>query len=185
MSRRGGRGHARAVFPSPPAHLKSIGDRLRWLLDVTGMPQRELARQAGLAETQINVILKRLRTRPHAIEVETVYKIAHGAGVRGEWLLTGAGAPDASEVADLPRLHDLHGWAHLLRQAQQYDPPLPLWCWKWAGTVHLPQVTAWHLSPADLYRIASLGYSLFVQDVSPPQLLPPAAPPPRTGRRRT
>jgi len=48
-------------------------DRIKWLLEVTGLPQRELARRADLAETQINVIQKRLRTRPYAIEVETVY----------------------------------------------------------------------------------------------------------------
>lgn len=156
------------MFPPPPDNLYSIADRIKWLLEVTGLPQRELARRADLAETQINVILKRLRTRPYAIEVETVYKIARGAEVRGEWLLTGAGTPTSPEANFYPRLRDFPLWPLLLREAKAFDPPLPLWAWEWAGSLHLPEVSQRHLSPSGIYRLAHFGFLLLAYDHPPP-----------------
>jgi transcriptional regulator with XRE-family HTH domain len=162
-------GHLREVFPLPPDNLRSIADRIKWLLEVTGLPQRELARRADLAETQINVILKRLRTRPYAIEVETVYKIARGAEVRGEWLLTGAGTPSSPDVHFYPRLRDFSLWPFLLQEAKLFSPALPLWAWEWAGSLHLPGVSQRHLSPAGIYQLAYCGFLLLAYDHPPPQ----------------
>lgn len=139
---------------------RTIEERLNWLLKVTGMPQRELARRSGLAETQISIILKRLKERPHSIEVDTVYKIAAGANVRADWLLTGHGTATEDKSTDRVSLSEMPLWPSLLRAAKQMHPEYPTWVWDWVGDVHLPASTSANLSPAALDHLAILGHSM-------------------------
>ena len=165
-----------------PINPNTIEERLNWLLSKTDMTQRELARRSGLAETQISIILKRLKERPHSIEVETVYKIAAGAGVRAEWLLTGHGTPTAEQGTDRTRLCEMPVWATLLRFAKQLPPQYPPWVWDWVGDVHLPASTAANLSPGALHHLAALGYAMLALG-QPVQPTPPSARSPRARKK--
>ena len=91
---------------TPP--FEHIADRIRVALAHQKLTQRELSRRAGLAETQVSVILVRLRERPYAVELETLARIAAGAQVSLFWLLTGV---EEADVGAPPSLQHRPGWA--------------------------------------------------------------------------
>ncbi len=157
--------------------FEKIGDRIRLVLAHRGYTQRELSRRAGLAESQLGVILLRLRDRPFAVELETLARIAAGAEVSLAWLLTGA-----DEVqADTPTaLRDRGGWDAAVRAVGPTLPPLQPWVWTWLGDLRLP--TAPPLGPNGpllLDLVAALqrqfGDEAIFARVRAPFELPPAS----------
>jgi transcriptional regulator with XRE-family HTH domain len=95
-----------------------------------GWSARELARRAGLKpESQLSGILTRLRGDPDAIELRTLKKIAAGAEVPWEWLLTGR--DDLVEAALRARpFRELPAWPSLLEAARALAPAIPEWAWQ-------------------------------------------------------
>ena len=86
--------------------MLTLVERIEWILEnraekEDGRPnQRAFSRAAGLEETHIGKILKRLHKKPTGdLEGRTLAAIAHAGGVSLEWLVTGAGEP----VTALPR----------------------------------------------------------------------------------
>lgn len=70
--------------------METVVDRIERVMRERGWSARELARRAGLKpDSQLSGILVRLRADPDAIELRTLKKIATGAEVPWEWLLTG------------------------------------------------------------------------------------------------
>lgn len=79
--------------------MKTVGDRIQWILENCQISQRELARRAGFtASSQLNAIVRRLASRPDSIELKTAKAIARGAGVSERWLLTGDGKPSDGDA---------------------------------------------------------------------------------------
>jgi hypothetical protein len=90
-------------YPSSPSMtLKraTIADRIRWLIDYHGITQGMFAARAGMAPSQLSVLLQRLDQRPYAIELETVIRLAGAGGAALRWLLLGEGAPFGEEEPD-------------------------------------------------------------------------------------
>jgi len=109
-------------YPTSPSMTQkraTIADRLRWLIDHQGITQGMFASRAGMAPSQLSVLLHRLDQRPYAIELETVIRLAGAGGAAVRWLLLGEGAPfGAEEVVEDPLplpLRD-HPWfrSHLI-----------------------------------------------------------------------
>lgn len=119
----------------------SIADRIRWILVSTGITQRELARASGLADTQISLILKRLDERPYAIELDTIIRIARGAGVTPRWLLLGEGQPYSDqpqiEVPYVP-LRAFPDWPVFVAEMHLTSSPEIERLLEWVGEVALP-----------------------------------------------
>jgi transcriptional regulator with XRE-family HTH domain len=67
-----------------------IADRIRTILLLRDISARELAKRAGFTTlSQVSNTMTRLDAEPDKAELGTLYRIADGAGVRREWLLTG------------------------------------------------------------------------------------------------
>ena len=67
------------------------------MLGRTGWSQRELSRRAGIADTHVGTILRKLAIDPnYSVETKTLRKLAEAAGVSVSWLLTGEGEPEAT-----------------------------------------------------------------------------------------
>jgi transcriptional regulator with XRE-family HTH domain len=161
------------------ARLDRIADRIRLVLADKGLTQRELARRAGLAETQIGMILARLQERPFSIELETLARIAHGGEVSLLWLLTGL---DDGDVEGAPALHQIPGWEGAREGAAAYLTNVSPWVWRWLSQVRLPRAPPLPPSPGLL-----LGLFAFLQSQLGPQHVAgaPQAPyiPPLISRR--
>ena len=111
------------------AYVNTIADRIRRLLEVRGITQRELARRAGLAATQVSTLLTGLDRDPGAVQVSTLQKIARGAECSYEWLATGIELADVEPALRARRFCDLPDWPALLKDAQDAEPTLPPWVW--------------------------------------------------------
>lgn len=135
-----------------------IAERIRQLLDDQELTQRELARRANLAPTQINVILSRLQHQPYAIELETLARIANGAGVSLLWLLSGLGDADAETP---PSLRQSRGWKAAFEAIAPFFPGTPPALWRWIGELRLPLEPRFPLSPWLIERLHLLGTELF------------------------
>ena len=61
--------------------VDTIARRLRWILRYRDLTQRELCRRAGMAETQLGVILRRLEDNPLGVELSTLSRLAEGGKV--------------------------------------------------------------------------------------------------------
>jgi transcriptional regulator with XRE-family HTH domain len=112
----------------------SLLQRLEETLQRLGIPQRELARRAGLSdERHLGVIMSRLRRNPKAdIERETLNALARGAGVSLRWLANGEGSPDHDDSARAPSttedpepiLANVPGWADVEAQDSAEHPDI-------------------------------------------------------------
>jgi transcriptional regulator with XRE-family HTH domain len=139
--------------------FECIGDRIRMVMARQGLTQRELARRAGFAPTQISVILARLEERPYAIELETLVRIAQGADVSLLWLLTGI-AETRERVP--PALADRTGWDAAAAEVAPYLPNASEAHWNWVAGVRLPdRPTPVHPSPFVLQELLTLAAQLF------------------------
>lgn len=83
--------------------VTTIGDRIEEAREARGWSQRELARQSGMAEAAVGVIVTRFKKNPNAdIELGTLKAIAAAAGVNLLWMIEGVGprdvAPDGYQV---------------------------------------------------------------------------------------
>jgi transcriptional regulator with XRE-family HTH domain len=161
-----------------------IRDRILLAMDYRGLTQRALARRAGLAETQMSVILKRLETHPYAIELETLGRISVGAEVPFLWLLTGLNEQD---VLTPPTLANLPGWNAAANQVDHHMPGVEDWIWDWVAGIRLPDVPLVYPSPWLVNELLRLAIKLF--GVQPRPLEEPAeevlALPPATKRPRS
>lgn len=135
-----------------------IAERIRQLLDDQDLTQRELARRANLAPTQINVILSRLEQQPYAIELETLARIANGADVSLLWLLSGLG--DAG-VETPPSLRQSRGWKAAFEAIAPFFPGTPPALWRWIGELRLPLEPRFPLSPWLVERLHCVATELF------------------------
>ncbi|MBK6531595.1 MAG: helix-turn-helix transcriptional regulator [Deltaproteobacteria bacterium] len=79
--------------------MDTIAERLRWILRHRALTQRELCRRAGMAETQLGVILRRLEGNPLGVELSTLSRLADGGKVDFHWLVTGIGSPSGHDDA--------------------------------------------------------------------------------------
>lgn len=81
-------------------------ERLRWAMQIRQWSARELARRAGMQETHVSSIIRRLETKPAAdIEVSTVVRLARATGLTIEWLATGEG--DVWQVYAAPDVYPM------------------------------------------------------------------------------
>lgn len=110
--------------------METVVDRIERVMNERGWSARELARRAGLKpESQLSGILARLRGDPDAVELRTLKKIAAGAEVPWEWLLTGR-EDLVEEALRSKRFRDLAGWPGLLEAARALAPAIPEWVWQ-------------------------------------------------------
>ena len=168
-----------------------IGDRIRLAMARQGLTQRELARRAGFAPTQVSVILARLQERPYAIELETLVRIAQGAGVSLLWLLTGI-AETRERVP--PPLGERPGWDSAVHEVAPYFPHTPPATWDWIAGIRLPDRPApGRPSPFLIQELLTLAANLFPARPFAPTGVPalPATtrrraprPPPKPAKRR-
>lgn len=68
----------------------SIGDRLRYLIEVRGYTQVELAHKIGLTQAAISNIVTTASRKPSA---PTLLKLAAALQANPDWILTGQGDP--------------------------------------------------------------------------------------------
>jgi transcriptional regulator with XRE-family HTH domain len=84
----------------------SIGSRLHWARELTGLSGRQLAARAGLHPTHVGLIESGERPKPSG---GTVAKLARALGVSMEWLQTGEGnVPDADALRAIVPANDTH-----------------------------------------------------------------------------
>lgn len=132
-----------------------IADRIREAAARAGLTQRELARRAGMAPTQISVILHRLTEHPYAIELETLARIAQGAEVSLLWLIAGV---ESSPGPLSPRLADDPDWPLVRRATARAMPQLSPKVWDWAGEVRFPAEPRVALTPPLLQALAMIAW---------------------------
>jgi transcriptional regulator with XRE-family HTH domain len=70
--------------------LMTIGDRLRYLLEVRGYSQVGLAAKIGLTQSAISNIVTQASRKPSA---PTLLKLAAALQANADWIITGKGDP--------------------------------------------------------------------------------------------
>lgn len=122
---------SRPVYPSCVA---TVADRIREVLARTGWSQRELSRRAGLSPAAIGWILSH---PDRTTELDTIRKIASGAGVSQSWLATGRGSFDDEAQEHPPDDIDAAGRRPVAQDATRTSRPvfenLPDWAELLAG----------------------------------------------------
>lgn len=147
----------RAVSDSDPTAA-----RIRQVLAARGWSERDLALRAGLkSESHVSLILRRGTRRTSS---ETLRKIAAGAGVRLEWLLSGDLPMDESAVAeelhgsapsdDDPHMANRTGFDGALAGAKMLRPNYPGYVWD--AVAQSDPMAVLPLSPAMLADLADL-----------------------------
>lgn len=118
--------------------MSSIADRIRSALRARKLTQRELGRRAGMAETQIGVLLHRLKDNPLAVELSTLRRITDAADVDFDWLVTGRVPDDGTRRAH--RLADHLGWSEAIEYLTRHGPPIQpaLLTWLADASMDLP-----------------------------------------------
>lgn len=111
--------------------MSTLADRINAILRKNGWSQRELSKRSGLNDTGINTLLAQLKTDPLAATLTTIRKIAEGAGVSFDWLLTGRDEL-AEEALKAPVLSAHPRYAELLPVAQELQRA-PAWVWARVG----------------------------------------------------
>src|SRR5665213_1004308 len=79
----------------------TIGDRLRWLIEVRGVKQVELAAEIGVTQAAISNLVTDSSRKPSA---PTLMKLATALKCNPTWVLTGEGDP--------------YGWAPVTGESQ-------------------------------------------------------------------
>ena len=88
--------------PVYSAAVRTLRDRIDWILRSQKISERELARRAGLAPPQVGLLLKRLAQKDHeGVTLRTLTALAQGAGVSLAWLAAGVG-PEAASAEHSP-----------------------------------------------------------------------------------
>jgi transcriptional regulator with XRE-family HTH domain len=120
--------------------VDTIARRLRWILRYRELTQRELCRRAGMSETQLGVILRRLEDNPLGVELSTLSRLAEGGKVDFHWLVTGIGRPSGHDEAhrDGAPLADRPDWRSLVSEVLANDLVVSIEAVVWAGGVVLP-----------------------------------------------
>lgn len=72
-----------------PVGMSTLAERINAILKQRGWSQRELSKRSGMNDTGINTLLAQLKADPLAATLTTVRRIAEGAEVSFDWLLTG------------------------------------------------------------------------------------------------
>lgn len=79
-----------------------LADRIRWILAKREWTARELSRRAGLQETHISSILRRLDADPeYSIALSTAVSIADASDISIEWLAKGEGPAETTSGSRL------------------------------------------------------------------------------------
>lgn len=142
--------------------METLANRLEWARERLGVSGREVARRAGMHESQYGVTLKRLRDNPDGeVSVPVMKSLARALNVSESWLITGRGSPDDRDDAaqapppedvDIagrrpvssgaarshrPLLENLPDWPELLAGARQIAADrgreIPDWAWTTLG----------------------------------------------------
>jgi len=152
----------------------SLADRIRALPRALGITQAMLAERAGMGPSQLSALLRRLESRPLAVELETVTRIAEAGGVSAFWLLFGEAAPEGSSRALPLRLHAaFQRQVDVLRRRGHHMPDALL---AWLGEVVLPFDAPGQLTPEVLASLATLRLQMIYGSGALAQLAPPYAP---------
>ena len=72
------------------AKTASIGERLRWLIEIRGITQVALAEKIGLTQAAISNVVTNSSRKPSA---PTLLKLAAALECSAEWIITGEGHP--------------------------------------------------------------------------------------------
>lgn len=104
----------------------AIAGRIVTVAKDRGWTLREFARRAKLPKGYIGTLMYRIRRNPDTgIETETLRKIATGAKVSLEWLITGEGTRDATAAPEVPAMApDPITASEALRLVESLDPRL-------------------------------------------------------------
>ena len=86
--------------------MATVADRIREVLARTGWSQRELSRRSELSPAAIGWILSH---PDRTTELDTIRKIAKGAGVSEAWLATGRGSADDEQPGSPPAVAPIAG----------------------------------------------------------------------------
>lgn len=148
----------------------SLADRIRSLPRALGITQAALAERAGMGPSQLSALLRRLESRPLAVELETVARIADAGGVSVLWLLFGEAVPVGSGASPPLRQHAEFPWQVAVLRRRGYQVPDSLLAW--LGDVVLPFDAPGQLTPE---LVASL-VTLRLQMLYGPSALAPLAP---------
>lgn len=111
--------------------MSTLADRINAILKQRGWSQRELSKRSGLNDTGINTLLTQLKADSLAATLTTVRRIAEGAEVSFDWLLTGRDEL-AEEALKTPALSAHPRFAELLPVAQELQRA-PAWVWARVG----------------------------------------------------
>lgn len=104
-----------------PANASEIARRIQEIARERGWTLREFARRANLPSGYVGTLVSRIRRTPNTgIEAETLRKIANGARVSLEWLVSGDGERDAATLT----ASDAITAAEALRLVETIDPRL-------------------------------------------------------------
>lgn len=80
--------------PTPPTSNQELAARLRLLVQLSGLSQRELSRRALQGETHLGLLVERLeRSETADVQRRTLESIANSCGVSLDWLVRGLGDP--------------------------------------------------------------------------------------------
>lgn len=98
--------------------METVGDRIEIARRRLGISAREVARRAGLGETQVATIVRRYRGNPNAeVALPTIVQLARALDVTLDWLVLGADAQGRADPGELPKsLGDLDDDFEMLRQ---------------------------------------------------------------------
>lgn len=68
----------------------TVGERIRWLLEVKGRTQVDLAREIGLTQASISNWMTGHSRKPNA---PSLVKLAEALGANAQWIVSGEGEP--------------------------------------------------------------------------------------------
>lgn len=150
--------------------MSSIAARIREVITARGTTERGLAKLAGFkTPTQVNSILKRLDEDPNAVELDTLARIADGAEVHLNWLLTGTGRRDRAAgpweptASERPVFRNLPGWAEAVAVARKKARHIPAYAFAAAGDTNALAVTD-AVTPEMVIRTATMWLEVANQD---------------------
>lgn len=108
--------HKWSTDSEPLFSAMSVGERVRWMLEVTGLKQTELAERIGGTQAMISNIVTDASRKPSA---PSLLAMAEAFDCRPSWILDGRGDPFAWAVVSDARQADLLRMFKRLPSAQQ------------------------------------------------------------------
>ena len=82
-------------------HMMTIGDRLRWVMEVCDVSQVSLAAQIGVTQSAISNVVNGQSRKPSA---PTLLKLSSVLNCNPSWILDGQGEPFVSQEMELLQL---------------------------------------------------------------------------------